>query len=80
MWRRQWVHQAIRTVFPQSSTQICIVHQIRNSYRYVVWKDKKEFTLDMKDIYTAPTRQASQAALQALRANGANRATLITYR
>lgn len=56
--------QTIRTVFPQSSTQICVVHQIRNSCRYVVWKDKKEFTLDMKDIYAAPTRQAAQAALE----------------
>lgn len=56
--------QTIRTVFPQSSTQICVVHQIRNSCRYVVWKDKREFTLDMKDIYAAPTRQAAQAALE----------------
>ncbi|GEP95722.1 hypothetical protein CCY01nite_19820 [Chitinophaga cymbidii] len=56
--------QTIRTVFPQSSTQICVVHQIRNSCRYVVWKDKKEFTLDMKDIYAAPIRQAAQAALE----------------
>ncbi|WP_207516085.1 IS256 family transposase [Longitalea luteola] len=56
--------QTIRTVFPQSSTQICVVHQIRNSCRYVVWKDKKEFTLDMKEIYAAPTRQAAQAALE----------------
>src|SRR5690606_1186683 len=58
--------QTIRTVFPQSSTQICVVHQIRNSCRYVVWKDKKEFTLDMKDIYAAPTRQAALAALDAM--------------
>ena len=36
--------QIIRTVFPQSSTQICVVHQIRNSCKYVVYKDKKEFT------------------------------------
>lgn len=56
--------QTIRTIFPQSSTQICVVHQIRNSCRYVVWKDKREFTLDMKDIYGAPTRQAAQAALE----------------
>ena len=41
----------IRTVFPQSSTQICVVHQIRNSCKYVVYKDKKEFTADMKNIY-----------------------------
>lgn len=57
--------QTIRTVFPESATQVCVVHQIRNSCRYVVWKDKREFTLDMKDIYAAPTRQAAQAALDA---------------
>lgn len=56
--------QTIRAVFPQSSTQICVVHQIRNSCRYVVWKDKRAFTQDMRDIYAAPTRQAAQAALE----------------
>ena len=54
----------ITDVFPQSRTQICVVHQIRNAARYVVWKDKREFTGDMKQIYQAPTRQAAQAALQ----------------
>ena len=58
--------QTIRSVFPQSATQICAVHQIRNSCRYVVWKDKKEFTQDMKGVYAAPTRQAALAALEAL--------------
>ncbi|WP_262509827.1 IS256 family transposase [Chitinophaga deserti] len=56
--------QTIRAVFPQSSTQICVVRQIRNSCRYVVWKDKKAFTQDMRDIYAAPTRQAAEAALE----------------
>lgn len=55
--------QTIKTVFPQSTTQICVVHQIRNSSRYVVWKDKKEFTSDMKEIYTAPTKDAAKLAL-----------------
>jgi len=54
----------IRTVFPESKTQICVVHQIRNACRYVVWKDKKAFTQDMKNIYNAPTKQAAQAALE----------------
>jgi len=53
----------IRSVFPESMTQICVVHQIRNASRYVVWKDKKDFTRDMKQIYGAPTKQAAQAAL-----------------
>ena len=54
----------IKTIFPNSVTQICVVHQIRNSCRYVVWKDKKEFTRDMKQIYTAPTKEAAKAALE----------------
>ena len=55
--------ETIRNVFPQSTTQVCVVHQIRNACRYVVWKDKREFTRDMKEIYTAPTKQAAKAAL-----------------
>ena len=55
--------ETIKTVFPSSETQICVVHQIRNSCKYVVWKDKKEFTSDMKHIYTAPNKDAAEAAL-----------------
>lgn len=56
--------QAIRNVFPLADTQICVVHQIRNSSRYVVWKDKKEFTADMKHIYNAPTREMARLELE----------------
>lgn len=35
----------IKSVFSDSTTQICVVHQIRNSCKYVIWKEKKEFTL-----------------------------------
>lgn len=56
--------QTIRTVFPQSQTQICVVHQIRNACKYVVYKDRKEFTADMKDIYTAPNKEAAKVALE----------------
>ena len=55
--------QTIRSVFPESQTQICVVHQIRNACKYVVWKDRKEFSADMKYIYTAPTKQAAEIAL-----------------
>src|SRR5690606_27864289 len=54
----------IKNVFPESKTQICVVHQIRNACKYVVWKDKKEFTKDMKNIYEAPTKSAAEAALE----------------
>ncbi|MBS3993428.1 MAG: IS256 family transposase [Bacteroidetes bacterium] len=53
----------ISNVFPESKTQICVVHQIRNSARYVVWKDKREFTRNLKEIYNAPTKQSARAAL-----------------
>jgi len=53
----------ITNVFPESQTQICVIHQIRNSFKYVVWKDKKEFAKDMKMIYNAPTKQAAELAL-----------------
>ena len=53
----------IKTIFPNSTTQICVVHQIRNASKYVVWKDKKEFAKDMKEIYNAPTKEGAKAAL-----------------
>ena len=48
--------QAINAVFPQAVTQLCIVHQIRNSCRFVVWKDRKVFCQDLKMVYTATNR------------------------
>jgi transposase-like protein len=60
--------EAIRSVFPLSTKQICIVHQIRNACRFVVWKDRKPFTADMKGIYTAPNRDAARIALDQLEA------------
>ena len=56
----------IRSIFPQSSTQICVVHQIRNSCKYVVYKDKKEFTADMKNIYNAPNKEVAATELDNL--------------
>jgi transposase-like protein len=55
--------QTIRSVFPESQTQICVVHQIRNSCRYVVYKDRQQFTADMRHIYAAPNKQAAEHAL-----------------
>ena len=55
--------ETIKTVFPQSTTQICVVHQIRNSCKYVVWKEIKEFTADMKEIYTSVNRDQAANAL-----------------
>jgi transposase-like protein len=60
--------EAITSIFPTSITQICVVHQIRNASRYVVWKDKKQFAADLKTVYTAADKDLAWTALEALEA------------
>lgn len=60
--------EAIVSIFPQSVTQICVVHQIRNASRYVVWKDKKQFAADLKTVYTAASKDLGWEALETLEA------------
>ena len=55
----------IRSVFPEAATQVCVVHQIRNSCRYVTYKDLKKFTVDLKTIYGAVNKEAAATALDA---------------
>jgi transposase-like protein len=43
------------TVFPQTQVQLCIVHMVRNSMKYVPWKDYKAVTADLKRIYQSVT-------------------------
>jgi len=57
------INQAINAIFPKTVTQLCIVHQIRNSCRYVVWKEKKQFMADLKAVYAAINREAASDAL-----------------
>lgn len=58
--------QAIQGAFPKAVTQLCVVHQIRNSCKFVVWKDKKDFCADLKDIYAAINLEAAEKALFAM--------------
>jgi len=55
--------QAIRSIFPQTDVQLCIVHQIRNSIKYVSWKDEREVIRDMKSIYKANNYEEAEKAL-----------------
>jgi transposase-like protein len=55
--------EAINAIFPQTEVQLCIVHQIRNSIRYVVSKEQKEFAKDLKLIYQAPTKAVAEEEL-----------------
>ena len=54
---------AILAVFPQTHIQACIIHQIRNSLRYVTWKDRKAFVADLKTVYQAVNREQAEANL-----------------
>jgi len=58
------IRQAIKSAFPQAITQLCVVHQIRNSTRYVVWKDRKQFLADLKSVYGAINREMAYDALE----------------
>jgi putative transposase len=55
--------QAIQVVFPDTLTQLCILNQIRNSCKCVVWKDRKQFCADLKVVYAAPNKEAAEQAL-----------------
>jgi putative transposase len=49
--------EAIESVFLKVSVQLCVIHQIRNTLRYVVWKDQKSFMKDLKAVYKAVTEE-----------------------
>lgn len=59
--------QAIKTVFPTVDIQTCIVHQIRNSIKYIASKDKKAFMKDLKEVYKATTEELALAQLDSLK-------------
>ena len=58
--------EAIKAVYPNTEVQRCIIHQIRNSSRYLSYKDIKEFNADLKLVYTAVNEDAALQALSSL--------------
>jgi putative transposase len=55
---------AIRSIFPDTVVQTCVVHVIRNAMRFVSYKDRKKVAAEMRQIYTAPTLDAAELALK----------------
>lgn len=55
--------EAIEAVYPQTQIQLCIVHQVRHSLRYVSWKQRKEVAADLRNIYAAATLAEAERAL-----------------
>jgi transposase-like protein len=58
--------EAINTIFPQTDVQLCIVHQIRNSLRYVSSKDQRAFLKELKEVYRAATKDLAEEKLKLL--------------
>ena len=57
--------EAIEAVFPKTQVQLCIVHMVRHSLRYVSWKQRKEVAKDLKSVYQAPTIDQAETNLTA---------------
>jgi transposase-like protein len=55
--------EAVENVYPRTRVQLCIVHMLRNSFKFVEWKERKEVAAELKSIYTAPTADAAEDAL-----------------
>lgn len=58
--------EAINAVFPETEVQLCIVHQIRNSVKYIASKDQKIFVAELKSVYQAFTKEEAELALDKL--------------
>jgi transposase-like protein len=56
--------EAIEAVFPQTQVQLCIVHKVRNSLKYVPWKERKAVAVDLRAIYAAATLPEAEHALE----------------
>ena len=58
--------EAISTIFPEVIIQNCVIHQIRNSLKYIASKDQKEFMADLKTVYQAPNKDLAELNLDKL--------------
>jgi len=58
--------EAINSIFPQTEVQLCVIHQIKNSLKYVASKDQKEFMKDLKKVYKAISKKEAETELDRL--------------
>jgi len=57
---------AVEAVFPHTQVQLCVVHKVRNSLKYVTWKERREVAKDLRAVYGAATLPEAEQALQKL--------------
>lgn len=60
------IKEAVNAAFPKTEYQRCIVHQVRNTLKYVPEKDRKAFAADLKSIYQAPTEEQGRTNMEAV--------------
>lgn len=60
--------EAINSIYPNTEVQLCVIHQIRNSMKYVASKNQKAFMADLKPVYKAVSKDAAESALDELEA------------
>jgi transposase-like protein len=70
--------EAIQTAFPKTEIQLCVVHQIRQSLRYVASKDKQAFLNDLKAVYEANTKEQAEENLLRLEENWGHKYPAVT--
>jgi len=58
--------EAIENIFPKTEVQLCVIHQIRNSMKYIPWKDYRVFIKDLKEVYQAGTLELAEHYLDEL--------------
>lgn len=69
--------EAIETIYPKTEIQHCIIHQIRNSLKYVASKNQKVFMADLKCVYKATTLNAAEQALDELESKWADKYPMV---
>ncbi|BCS96463.1 IS256 family transposase [Desulfoluna limicola] len=69
--------EAIETIFPKTQVQLCVVHQIRNSCKYIAWKDRKEFVQDLKPVYQASSKDIAEQKLDELEAKWSSKYAIV---
>lgn len=64
---------AIESIFPKTEVQLCVVHQIRNSHKYLSYKDVKSFMKDLQGVYKATTKEQAERNLDQVATNWVQR-------
>jgi putative transposase len=69
--------EAIESVYAKTQVQLCIVHMVRNSLRFVPWKERKAVAAELRRIYSAPTQEAAEQALDDFEATWGERFPMV---